>query len=341
MIEGAIKAGGIVMLAATLGACSGKQIEATENKPIPPITTQKLILFSRNIHGKRDLYRLNLVTKDEENLTNTNDAEEWNAQVSPDGTWAVFYGDMTTQDNPGGKNILWKIDFANNNKVSPLTKGLDTDGNVIDQHWYDPTISRDGKTIACKLDKGAENEHGKIYLMNIDGTNIRELIVKDTDGNLVVGQMWKPEFNRDDTKLFITVGEDNDSELYLVNIDGTNAIRLTTDTNSDWFVAQNPSDPNEIAYTSNESGYDEIYTMDIRTGETTRITFESMNNTAENKSIEVADPAWSKDGNYITAVENDGQQYDVVIMDRDGKNLRHLTQTQGEGNDELSPVFIE
>jgi Tol biopolymer transport system component len=306
-----------------------------ESTSVVPISESKMILFSRNVHGKFDLFRLNLTTGYEENLTNTEDADEMNAQVSPDGTWGVFYGDLETKDNPGGKNILWKIDFKNNNKVSPLTKGIDDNNNVLDQHWYDPTISPDGKTIACKLDKGEENEHGKIYLMDNDGKNIRVLIVKDKDGTLISGQMWKPEFNIDGTKLYITVGEDNDSELYMINIDGTNAIRLTDNNISDWFASQNPTNPDQIAYTSNKSGHDEIYTMNISTGKTERITYESINN----DGIEVADPAWSKDGTRITAVENDGEQYDVVIMNKDGNNLRHVTNTTGKGNDELSPFF--
>jgi Tol biopolymer transport system component len=303
----------------------------------------KFLLFSKNIDGKFDIFRLNLKTGTEENLTNTPDSDEMNAQVSPDGTWAVYYGDQLAQENPGGKNILWKLNLIDNT-VTPLTKGIDDKGEVIDQHWYDPTISPNGKTIACKLDQGEENGHGKIYLMDIDGKNIRELrelIIKDKDGNPIRGQMWKPEFNADGTKLYITIGEDDDSELYVANIDGTNAIRLTIDDDSDWFAAQNPVDPNVIAFTSNESGFDEIHIKNVVTGKETRITYVSINNKTDGKGIEIADPAWSKDSKQITAVENDGEQYDVVVMDADGQNLRHVTDTRGKGNNELSPVFIQ
>jgi len=304
--------------------------ETLEPAPlVTPVSEGKFILFSRNIHGNYDLFRLNLVTKAEENLTNTDDADEMNAQVSPDGSWAVFYGDHVTNDNPGGKNVLWKIDLKNNNNVSALTKGIDADGNIIDQHWYDPTISPDGKTIACKLDKGDENENGKIYLMDSDGENIRELLLKDEKGDLIHGEMWKPAFNADGTKIYITVGTRDDSEIYVVNSDGSNATRLTNNDNSDWYAAPNPTNKDEIAITSNESGHDQIYLMDSDGNIVQQLT---------DQPNDVDDPSWSPDGKQITAVENDGNQYDVIVIDRNGANLKNITNTP---NKELSPAFIQ
>lgn len=299
-----------------------------------PASEGNLILFSRQIDGKFDIFNLNLKTGAEENITHTSNANEYNLQLSPHATWGIFYSDMVTETNPNGNNQLWKLNLKNY-QVTQLTNSLDKEGTILGQHWYDPTISPDGKTIACKLDQGEQNENGKIWLMDSDGNNLRELEVRDANGATINDEMWKPAFNSDGTKLYITVGVDQDnqnhSHIYAVNVDGSGYAKLITpdDGFSHWFPAPNPVRTHIIAFVSNRDGQDDIYIVDI-----SRETYEITKLTKGPHDKD--DPSWSKDGQRITFVERIGENFDVKIMNADGSNIQQITHTPVK---ELSPVF--
>ena len=108
---------------------------------------------------------------------------------------------------------------------------------------------------------------------------------------------------------------DGNSEIYVMDTDGSNMVRLTTNSTSD-------SDPNwshdgsKIAFVAVRDGNSEIYVMNVDGSGPVNLT----NNEAEDIS-----PAWSPDGTKIAFVSTRDSQQDIYVMDADGSNQTKLT----------------
>ena len=101
------------------------------------------------------------------------------------------------------------------------------------------------------------------------------------------------------------------TEIYVVDSDGANQVRLTDNPALDRGPSWSP-DGKRIAFVSNrDRGYDRIYVMGSDGGNVTRLTKDSTNR----------HPAWSPDGRKIAFTR--GTQ--VYVMDTDGQNLVQLT----------------
>ena len=108
---------------------------------------------------------------------------------------------------------------------------------------------------------------------------------------------------------------DGDSEIYVMDIDGSNPLRLTINPARDYDPSWSP-DGDRIAFVSNRNrGQEQIFVMDSDgqnvTGLTTQWTHQQ--------------PALSPDGEKIAYVRNQGGRQ-VWVMDADGGNQRRLTQ---------------
>jgi Tol biopolymer transport system component len=113
----------------------------------------------------------------------------------------------------------------------------------------------------------------------------------------------------------------NAQEIYVMNPDGTGAVKLTTNTKVDTDPALSP-DGTKIAFQSDRDGDYEIYVMNINGTGLVQLTA----NTAADQS-----PAWSPDGNRIAFVSNrlSNGNYDIFTMDAsNGLNVIRLTTSQ-------------
>ena len=108
---------------------------------------------------------------------------------------------------------------------------------------------------------------------------------------------------------------DGNSEIYIMDTDGSNMARLTNNTTVD-------SDPNwsmdgsKIIFVATRDGNSEIYVMNVDGSNPVNLT----NNEAEDVS-----PAWSPDGTKIAFVSTRDSQQDIYVMDADGSNQTKLT----------------
>ena len=147
---------------------------------------------------------------------------------SPDGKKIAFYG---SKDEIRG---LYVMDADGSNVINL------TDRNFLDRS---PSWSPDGKKIAF-------TPGNSVYIINADGSNLRKLINDITD------PAWSPDGKR----IAVTFKKDENWEIYVMDIDGTNLIQLTDNPAWDYDPTWSP-DGEKIAFTSNRDGNNEIYVM--------------------------------------------------------------------------------
>ena len=163
--------------------------------------------------------------------------------------------------------------------------------------------SPDGEKIAFV---GRINDTSGIYILD---TNSNTLI--DLTDELKMGKeiAWSP----DGKKFTFSSG----IYTYIVNVDGTNKKRLTTDGgNSSW-----SPDGKKIAFDSERDGNAEIYVMDADGSNQINLT----NNPANDR-----DPVWSPDGKKIAFSSNRDGNYEIYVMDTDGSNQINLTNNPAD-----------
>lgn len=113
-----------------------------------------------------------------------------------------------------------------------------------------------------------------------------------------------------------------DTELYVMNADGTNQSRLTAlPRREDLHPAWSP-DGNKIVFASNRDGEPEsksleIYVMNVDGSNLQRLT---QNDWADGF------PSWSPDGRQILFTAEQGKNQEIYVMDADGRSLKQLTQ---------------
>ena len=105
---------------------------------------------------------------------------------------------------------------------------------------------------------------------------------------------------------------DGDREIYLMDPDGSNQVRLTSSTGPDTTPSISP-DGTKIAFERSQ----EIYVMDINGTNVTRLT---------NNSVDESSPSWCSNNQIAFASIRDGQ-WEIYIMDSDGSNQTRLTFT--------------
>ncbi len=108
-------------------------------------------------------------------------------------------------------------------------------------------------------------------------------------------------------------------ELWVMDFDGHNARQLTNDGAIKVLPDWSP-DGRYIAFTSWKAHNPDIYIFDTQTGQAKKISrFEGLNTGA----------AWSPDGRYIAFSASKGQEgMDIYVMNRDGSNIRRLTNSK-------------
>jgi TolB protein len=280
------------------------------DSPIPEAKNQ--ILFVSKQTGNQEIYRMDLITKQVKNLTN-NPAQDMNPQLSPDGKKIIFYSNRT------GTNQIYSMNL-NSKKVTRLTN------NAADD--YDPSYSPDGTKIVFKSTRS--DGIGDIFVMNADGSEQKNITPLEHET-----EEWDPLFSHDGSKIIYVVREDGDNntdEIYMMNIDGSNPIELTSNDVPDWYPAINPIG-GEIVYTSTdpETNTDTTFVME-----------DDGNNKKQISHISgySNDPSWNLEGNmiiFIHKVNKDKGNYDIYTMDEYGKDIKKVFSTN---SDILSPIFL-
>ena len=134
-----------------------------------------------------------------------------------------------------------------------------------------------------------------------------------------------------DPKIAFSSDRDGDLEIYTIDTDGTNLVRMTNHPARDTQPAWSP-DGRKIAFTSDRRNRFslEIYVMNADGDRLEQLT------TDHPPAVNDEFPTWSPDGTKIAFASNRDESYDIYVMDADGKNSVQLTRGRAK---EVTPCW--
>ena len=150
------------------------------------------------------------------------------------------------------------------------------------------------------------------------------------------GPRQEPVWSPDGTRIaFRSKRDDSEGEIHVINVDGNNEVRLTTNANNsdpDLDFDHDPvwsHDGTKILFVSYRTGDDEIWQLNANgTGVPINLT---------NRAGDQYSPAMSPDGTKILFVDQDDENGLIMVMDANGNNQRPLTGNPTGGEPAWSP----
>ena len=216
--------------------------------------------------------------------------------------------------------------------VRPLTK-IEAGRNDSN-----PTWSPLGTLIAFERSRKDKKE---IIIMFPDGTPVQTVYFKLSEASKEMqfffpgvyeevsynaGISWSPTGDR---FVFMSNGGEGNYDLYLQEVGGRTAVRLTDHKEKDGQAHCSPV-TNTLVFVSGRTGYGDIYLMDISTHALTRLT---------RGRKEYLYPQWSPDGKKIVMMQGSNQNHDIVLISDVTRPLDSQMSLTTWSFDDLRPVW--
>ena len=170
-----------------------------------------------------------------------------------------------------------------------------------------PAWSPDGIHLAVYYAEG-------IGLMQVNGCEITPLTSSNEDRLF----RWSP----DGTQLVFDSSRDGNSEIYTINVDGSEETRLTNSSTYDGSAQWSP-DGTKLMFGSQRDGNAEIYVMNRDGSDQTRLT--------NDPAIDYV-CSWSADSKKIAFVSERADTKDIYVMNSDGSAQTRLTNNMQVSN---------
>jgi TolB protein len=243
---------------------------------------------------------------------------------SPDGKQIAF-DSSRTDHNPADTTQINDI-FVMNADGSGTRKLTDSRGASADAAW-----SPDGSLIAFDADRGNHRTKQGIYVMKVDGGNVRRVTtLPASDANDLA-----PRFSPDGARLvfarYCGTGRTEKAALFTVGLEGTHLRRLTSFSipagDADW-----SPDGRRIVFEAypNPASYGDVYVVDATGGRPVNLTRNPLGQAGS------ADPVWSPDGRLILFLDHrrvDGiGRFGLATMHPDGSHRHFVTRTNHESH---------
>ena len=287
------------------------QAEATATlQPIPDIPGR--LAFHSDRTGQLEIWTMNADGSDLRQLTESPERDlepDW----SPDGSTIVF---SSGRDDPA--NVRLYLMDADGSNQRPLMEFTPYD--QLGASW-----SPDGEWILFYsniLEDGLP--WFEVYKVRPDGTDLTNVSNAPGTNNT------RPDWSPDGSRIVFVSERDGYRQIYVMDADGGNQMRLTETAADDYRPRWSP-DGTEILFESNRDGNSNLYVMDAPPlpaigpmEETVRLlTFPGFND-------EAAD--WAVNGDMIVFSSDRGSagltNWDIYIMNADGSNIFRLTQDE-------------
>jgi Tol biopolymer transport system component len=259
-----------------------------------------------------DLFTIKADGSERQQLTDTREPEQ-HPSWSPDGKKILFTrGDVMTNIDL----YVMDVDSAN---VVRLTEHPERDQRGV--------FSPDGETISFVSQRDGDVA---VWLMAADGSNPRKLV-----------QGRQPSFSPDGRRIaFTSSAFDDNDEIYLIDLDGSNRTRLTENRRKlDMFASFSPKG-DRLVYNSEAFGGQELMIMRADGQGQTRISIAE--DTYEQE------PVWSPDGKGIAYAGKMGDdEYDIYLVgtagfdldEMDAPPLMPINLTDNDDRDDMSPSW--
>ena len=173
------------------------------------------------------------------------------------------------------------------------------------------------------LESGAIHGNGTMSeLAQMESTNALDQLSESLDQNDSDISYSTPSWSPDGSKIIFSSDMDGkwSSNIYVMDSDGTNITRLTTNEDSIDTSASWSPDGSKIVFSSDMHGQwgSNIYVMDSDGTNITRLTKQDSSDMS---------PSWSPDGSKIAFISDmHGQMFtNIYVMDSDGTNITRLT----------------
>jgi Tol biopolymer transport system component len=168
------------------------------------------------------------------------------------------------------------------------------------------------------------NNYPVIYEFTIESGDIKALTESNASSALA---SWSP----DGSKIAFASDRDGDVEIYVIDHDGNNLMRITDSVGFDGFPEWSP-DGSKIAFISFRDENPEIYVMNSDGSNQVNLT----NNPAQDASG--GGFSWSPDGSQILFDTDRDGNFEIYIMDADGGNPTNLTNHPAS---DLAPTWVD